>query len=89
MAEQDFDPELDRGPWALFLGGKWTRTQPTKPGLYPVATLYEGAHVGHRLMVKRNGKVVQADVPVNQPGWQGWFWSQPLPPMPQAPQVGE
>lgn len=75
----------NKGPWALFLGGKWTRKRPSEVGLYPVATR-EGMPVGHRRLLRRGPKNVLCEdgVATNEPGWQGWWWDRPLPQMPLA-----
>lgn len=74
------DPYLD--PWADYIGGHWTRTKPERPGIYAIATR-EGHHVGYREFQMREGEVVDTLVVVNEPGWQAWFWSTPLPSPPK------
>lgn len=75
-----------RFPWNTFLGGKWVKTQPATPGRYFCATR-EGVVVGLREWKKSpvTGRVVDAQVGPNEPGWQGWIWSQCLPDAPSAP----
>lgn len=75
----------DLGPWALFLGGTWTRTRPERAGTYPVATR-EGAvlDMSQAKRLARGPKgLVEAGVPHGEPGWQGWWWSQPIPLIPK------
>jgi hypothetical protein len=79
------DPFLD--PWADYLGGAWIRTLPERPGVYSIATL-EGHVVGYRELRMRDGELVDTLHVVNEPGWQGFWWSQPLPPPPkEVPEV--
>jgi hypothetical protein len=67
-------------PWALFLGGHWTRFRPTKPGRYPLATC-EGDPVDP----VRSGVIGPAGQELglapSEPGWQGYWWSLPYPQM--------
>lgn len=73
-------PELDADPWTVFLDyGRWVRTRPTEPGTYPVAAR-TGAPGGYRRVVMRtDGSTAEADLAPGEPGWQGWWWSLPLP----------
>ncbi len=76
--------ESDLAPWALFHGGKWTTKRPTRPGYYPVATR-DGCAVdpSKYKTIDETGK--QAGVKYGEPGWLGWWWSAPMPPMPKTP----
>lgn len=70
--------------WGQYLEGWWTKRQPTVPGLYAVASNEGGAFVGYRTWVLRFGLdgeaiCVQAGTGPNEPGWQGWIWSAPVP----------
>jgi hypothetical protein len=72
------------GPWALFLGGKWTKIRPRRPGYYPVATLE-----GH-VLAPEKWKTIgdggqQEGVRFGEPGWLGYWWSQPIPPLSRGP----
>ena len=68
-------------PWAWFLGGKWTRRQPSAPGLYPVCAL-DGATMDPRRWrtVGDDGNDLSKGGP-----WQGWWWDRPLPPIMRPP----
>lgn len=80
----------DTKPWAMFLGGKWTKTRPQEPGFYPVATR-EGAQVEparYKLLYRGPEPrllLLEAGVAHGDPGWLGWWWDRPLPMMPRAP----
>lgn len=74
------DPFLD--PWANYMGGRWVLKRPELPGIYQIATL-EGHYVGMRDFRMRDGKVVDTMVAVNEPGWQGYYWSEPIPAPPR------
>lgn len=67
-------------PWALFLGGHWTRVQPIRPGRYPVATL-EGDPVDpvRSRVVGKDGR--EQGLAPGEPGWVGFWWSLPYPQM--------
>lgn len=73
-----------KNPWTAYLGGKWVKTAPTVAGLYACATR-QGVFVGYRLWILRAGKVVDERAAVNEPGWQGWTWSRPVPLPPTLP----
>ena len=78
-------PALEPGPWALFLGGKWVRERPNRAGTYPVATR-EGAVLDMtkcRRVARSSFGLVELDVAPGEPGWQGWWWSHPIPIIPK------
>lgn len=80
------DPDIeDFSPWDEFRCGWWQRTRPTRPGTYPVATR-EGMPAGHRELFPLVTGGVREHVGFGQPGWEGWWWSRPLPSMPIAGQ---
>jgi hypothetical protein len=87
MEEESPDIE-DLRPWAMFHGGRWTKKRPTEPGFYPVASR-EGAPMcptRWRLLIRgENRRILEAGVGHNEPGWQGWWWTRPLPSLPKAP----
>lgn len=68
----------DRKPWALFLGGHWQKTRPLAPGQYPVATREGGLQKGLRTVTKQG----ELGIAPGEPGWLGYWWSRPLPPLP-------
>ena len=72
------------GPWAYWLGGKWTRRKPTKPGLYPIASL-DGTVRDPRswLIIEDDGR--ERGRGFAEPGWQGWVWDRPMPPILRPP----
>lgn len=72
-------------PWASYLGGFWGRCQPSQPGLYPIATR-TGNFAGYREFILRKGQIYDALAGPNEPGWQGWIWSEPLPEPPKLPE---
>ena len=74
--------QQDVAPWALFLGGKWQKKRPTRPGYYPVASR-EGDPLAPERYLTIDDKGRHTGVPYGEPGWQGWWWSSPLPPMPK------
>jgi hypothetical protein len=74
-----------RFPWNTFLGGKWIKTQPTKPGKYFCATR-EGVVVGLReWRLDLTGRCVDAQVGPGEPGWLAFTWSIAIPDAPNAP----
>lgn len=75
------DPYLD--PWADYLGdGRWTISPPSSPGIYPIASR-EGHHVGYREFRMKDGALYDTKLAHAEPGWQGYFWSHPLPSPPR------
>lgn len=77
----------DLGPWALFLGGTWVRERPARAGTYPVATRDGGVldMSKARQLAKGPKGIVETGVAPGEPGWVGWWWSQPIPMIPRAP----
>jgi len=87
--EANCDP-YEPDPWDRFLAGNWTMEPPTKAGVYPiadrdgnqaimpfvVAKLPDGEL--HYSMLGRSS-MCGSDI------WQGWFWSQPIPNLPNPP----
>lgn len=65
--------------------GRWTFARPEQPGFYFVADR-EGNPRGVRQLVYRTvlGKRLLCETGIghNEPGWQGYFWSEPIA-MPQ------
>lgn len=62
--------------------GCWTFARPTEPGWYWIADR-EGNPRGIRQLVYRmliTGKrmLCEAGIGHNEPGWQGYFWSEPI-----------
>lgn len=82
----------DIGPWAAFLGGRWQRERPSLPGIYPTAGR-DGGVCDYEKWVRlvphavREGALVQTGLKHGEPGWQGWYWSRPLPPLVRAPEA--
>ncbi len=74
------DPFLD--PLAEWIGGQWVTKRPTLPGIYWIATR-EGHAVGLRQLNMVEGEIVDPLQTHNEPGWQGFWWSQPLPQPPK------
>ena len=72
--------------------GHWTFIRPTEPGWYWLADR-EGNARGIRQLVHRtqiNGKrlLCEAGIPHNEPGWQGYWYSEPIdqpPPKAEEP----
>lgn len=71
-------------PWATYLGGSWSREQPKRPGLYPIASR-TGKFMGYREFVDVRGKIKDALAGPNEPGWCGWIWTVALPEPPREP----
>lgn len=72
-------------PYDRLLPGEWTRTQPTRPGWYFVATR-DGWPAGMReWRFDRFGRCRQVGIGPSEPGWQGFIWSQALPVSPLTP----
>jgi hypothetical protein len=67
--------------WYEFLDGGWVPGPPEDPGVYPVASA-EGDYIGLKEFILRKGKVVDKLQGHNEPDWQGYSWSRPLPPPP-------
>lgn len=62
--------------------GEWTFARPQEPGYYWIADR-EGNPRGVRQLVYRmliTGKrmLCEAGIGHNEPGWQGYFWSEPI-----------
>lgn len=90
-AKDETAPSPTLGSWAMFLGGYWTRTRPNEPGEYPVRAL-DGTEAGSRVLVSRalpSGERVTAEAGVGhgEPGWLGFWWCRPRPPMPAHARV--
>ncbi len=60
--------------WQKFLNGKWQKEMPIKPGNYPIADRL-GNDAGYNLIILNKGK------PESIKNWQGWWWSEPQPPL--------
>lgn len=69
--------------YAEYLGGHFTRSRPTEPGIYGIATL-EGDFVGYRALKMVEGELIDTLQVHGEPGWEGWWWSHPLPPPPKG-----
>jgi hypothetical protein len=78
----DYDPERVE-LWIDYLYGAWTKNSPELPGWYAVATL-DGDFVGYREYIMVGGKIIDPRRAVNEPGWQGWFWTAALPAPPKG-----
>lgn len=88
-----------RYPWARFLGGHWTKEFPRRPGRYPVANRqgifcgfrqvsyhFDGPDDGHPADVYL---VDAKQAPGDRETWAGWWWSEPLPALPECPSWDE
>lgn len=68
---------------ARFVCGQWTLERPTKPGTYLIAA--RGTQVG----ASSQTNVLYEDPRTNEvcwvTPWGGWWWSEPLPTLPQTP----
>jgi hypothetical protein len=74
--------------WERFLGGRWTRERPRKPGYYPVEGVQSGEPDGSIpskmvLVYEAEGKLCFAQ------SWGGWWWSEPLPMLPPTPDCND
>jgi hypothetical protein len=65
----------NRTAWDKFLRGHWSSNVPTLPGTYPVAD-YTGTQAGFVRVEPDIGPLMD---------WGGYWWSEPLPPLPAAP----
>jgi hypothetical protein len=68
----------------LFLGGRWCRRRPKAPGLYPIAAL-DGAVTDPRKWKTIREDGTEVGVGFGEPGWQGWWWDRPVPPILTVP----
>jgi len=75
----------DRWPWTAFLGGRWVKTPPVRPGRYFIADRSGTVRGTRDYLTDRQGRVVQVGLGFAQPGWQGWWWSMPVPDAPSEP----
>ena len=71
--------------WSRFLEGSWTLKTPTRPGEYPIATR-DGDYAGIATVVSARGEILYRDQPAVV-SWQGFWWSEPLGPLPDAPDL--
>ena len=65
--------------------GFWTEKKPTEPGCY--AAMVRGCVRSHPVflyVVKCFGEIV-----IHPHGWEGLFWSEPLPPFPPSDEYEE
>ena len=69
-----------------FANGVWQREVPTRVGRYPTATS-EGLIAIDRYLVSHGDKLLDASNHRLKEGseWAGWWWSEPYPEMPSAP----
>lgn len=67
--------------WQRFLAGHWTREAPTRPGAYVTCPLECPASrtFPTAVAIEREGRVELLEP------WHGWFWSEPLPQLPNPP----
>lgn len=75
----------DRFPWAAFLGGTWQKTRPVRPGCYFVADRSGVVRGVRHLVTDKFDRVIEPNLPQGEPGWQGWWWSMPVPDAPTRP----
>ena len=69
-----------------FMRGEWTLEMPTKPGAYPVCAL--GTPAGFFTIVVYERPCLTGSVLTPTQPWGGWWWSEPLPHMPNPPDCG-
>jgi hypothetical protein len=74
--------------WERFLGGHWTREQPTKPGHYPVQGVKCGEVDGNTPSILVIVYKAKGELRLTQ-SWGGWWWSEPLPNLPPTPDAVE
>lgn len=65
-----------------FAKGRWVLAQPAKPGLYLVRARY--GYVTKLIATYCDD--AGATIPASP--WEAWFWSEPLPRLPQTPDFG-
>lgn len=82
------DPKL-RHQWITFLDGDWQKEMPQEEGIYPVASR-TAADCGESSSPAQIDVIfLCGDKLVSYKKSQGWWWSVPLPDMPQPPKWRE
>lgn len=66
--------------WKVFLTGHWTRTTPTSPGTYRVCSVDGNPETTSATVTLIRDPQTHEVVPLFP--WGGWWWSEPLPPLP-------
>lgn len=64
----------------MFLGGRFTRKRPTRPGLYPVRGR-DGGTVDPRQWRRIGEDGKEIGLAPGEPGWQGDWYDRPVPPV--------
>jgi len=67
----------------MFVEGQWQREKPTIPGNFFVANR-AGTPVGI-IKLRRNKKTKELET-IDCLSWGGWWWSEPVPPLPKPPE---
>ena len=73
--------DLETAMWTKFLNGTWQEDRPTAPGIYPLADK-DGKVVGEAFFESDcKGNIISA----THNDWDGWFFSTPMPRLPNRP----
>ena len=73
--------DMETAMWTDFLNGTWQKDKPETPGIYPIANR-KGQVVGEAMFANDcEGKVVSP----THDSWDGWFFSRPMPKIPNRP----
>lgn len=77
----DATTSLETAMWTDFLNGKWQKEKPTSVGVYPIANR-QGKVSGEAMFTSDcEGNVFS----VTHDNWDGWFFSRPMPQLPNRP----
>ena len=75
--------------WKSFVDGGWTKVLPDKAGTYPTATRegYRGPDRTLAVKPKTEDQIIDCSNMTSREGteWKGWWWTEPFPSLPLAP----